>query len=77
MVEVGWSVGGEGGSVWGTTNWNHLLVGVLEQNLDVGGAFLVNAVLDEVLTVIVISNLAWDLGTSLRVGDLDLEGVTA
>ena len=56
---------------------HHLILVVLEQDLDVGSAFLVNGVLYEVLTVVVVADFTWNLSIRLRVGDLYLEGVAA
>lgn len=76
VVVVGSSGRDEGGLIWGTTECNKLVLVILEQNLNVGRTLLLLDVLDEVLTIIVIVDLAWDLSTVL-VFDDDLELITA
>lgn len=43
--------------------------------MDVGVAFLLDAVLHEVLTVVVIANFVWNLSACFSVSNLDREGV--
>jgi hypothetical protein len=65
----------EGCLVGGATKGNHLLFVVTEEHTDVHVALLVNLVLNEVLTVIVVTDLAGDFDTLVSL-DHNLEDIT-
>jgi len=68
MVHLRLCVSAKGSTVGGTSDWHNLALVVEESNVDNHFALLLNRVLDEVLAIVIVSDLT---GNFLLVGSLD------
>jgi len=75
-VVVGRGCGRKVGLVGGSTKGNHLILIVLEQDSNAHIALLFDGVLNEVLTIVFISDGTGDFNSFVGL-DVDLEDVTA